>query len=198
VTARRVLVLLAALFVLAHCNAVDAAPRSASHRPDAVGASAAGWPSGAPLPGDRRAVVVRPEDARSTTSGAPSDPTAPPVDHAGTPVVVPSDAPAAKESVPVGLVGVASWFCHPPTSPCTTGYAATGAYAAAGPALRAGLGPDWRGQAVSVAAGGRSVVVTLVDVCACPGGRIVDLYASQFGRLAPLDRGLVLVRVEAA
>lgn len=28
--------------------------------------------------------------------GAPSDPTAPPADHAGTPVVVPSDAPVAK------------------------------------------------------------------------------------------------------
>lgn len=49
-----------------------------------------------------------------------------------------------------------------------------------------------------MAAGGRSVVLTLVDVCQCPGGRVVDLYAAVFRQLAPLDRGLVLVRVEAA
>ena len=66
-------------------------------------------------------------------------------------------------------------------------------YAAAGPALRVG---DWRGRTVTVTAGGRSVRVTLIDWCACPDGRLIDLYAGAFSRLAPLSRGVV--RVTAA
>lgn len=82
--------------------------------------------------------------------------------------------------------GVASWFVASESS------------AAAGPALRAFLGPSWRGQRVRVSAGGRSVVVTLSDWCLCIVGRserLIDLSASAFSRLAPLPAGLVRVEV---
>jgi rare lipoprotein A (peptidoglycan hydrolase) len=46
-----------------------------------------------------------------------------------------------------------------------------------------------------VTSGGRSVVVTLVDVCRCRGERIIDLYADAFRRLAPLSRGVIEVTV---
>ncbi len=91
------------------------------------------------------------------------------------------------------LRGTATWYCLPGRSPCTAGYPATGAYAAAGPALRAALG-DWRGRTVTVTAGGRSVEVTLVDWCRCPSADI-DLYAGVFADLAPLDRGRLAVIV---
>ena len=81
-----------------------------------------------------------------------------------------------------GRHGVASWFAAP-----------TGT-AAAGPALRAMLGSHWRGQRVTVTAGGRSVVVLLDDWCACPR-RIIDLSRGSFARLADPSRGLVQVTV---
>lgn len=88
--------------------------------------------------------------------------------------------------------GLASWFCKPPTSVCTRGYPASGAYAAAGPALRVGA---WRGRTVTVIAGARAVRLKLIDWCLCTGGKVIDLYASQFSRLAPLSRGVISVRV---
>jgi hypothetical protein len=87
--------------------------------------------------------------------------------------------------------GKASWFCRPGVSRCTSGYPASGAYAAAGPALRVG---DWRGRVVTVTSGGRSIRVTLSDWCQCPD-KVIDLYASQFQRLAPLSRGVIPVQV---
>jgi len=94
------------------------------------------------------------------------------------------------------LAGIATWFCLAGRSPCTRGYP-DGLYAAAGPALRAWLGADWRGQQVTVTADGRSVVVTLVDWCRCGGGRIIDLYAAAFRTLAPLSRGVLRVTLSA-
>ena len=82
--------------------------------------------------------------------------------------------------------GVASWFAAPDAT------------AAAGPALRAFLGPSWRGQRVRVSAGGRSVVVRLTDWCLCVVGRserLIDLSATAFSRLAPLSVGLMRVEV---
>jgi len=84
--------------------------------------------------------------------------------------------------------GTATWYCG---SICTRGYP-SGLYAAAGSELRTG---DWRGRRVRVTVGGRSVVVTLVDWCACRGERVIDLYAGAFRRLAPLSRGVVGVTV---
>lgn len=93
--------------------------------------------------------------------------------------------PAARRLAarPGGLQGVATWY------PWHLGYAA------AGPGLRAYLGPRWRGTRVVVWYQGRHVVVRLNDWCACPGGRIIDLSRSDFASLAPPSRGVLKVKV---
>jgi len=87
--------------------------------------------------------------------------------------------------------GVASWYCLAGVSPCHNAYAG-GLYAAAGPALRVG---DWRGRVVRVCEGGGCVNVTLIDWCACPDGRVIDLYSDAFRRLTPLSAGTMTVSV---
>ena len=91
--------------------------------------------------------------------------------------------------------GTASWYCGH-GSACTRGFDASCRCAAAGPSIRRLLGPAWRGRSVLVRSGPSSVRVRLVDWCACPGGRLLDLYSDAFQRLAPLSRGLVKVTVE--
>lgn len=91
--------------------------------------------------------------------------------------------------VPVPLSGVASWYCLTGRSACTAGHP-SGLFAAAGAPLREQR-PDWRGSTVRVTYGGRSVRVTLIDWCACPDRRAIDLYADAFAFLAPLSRGLL-------
>ncbi|MFZ0324604.1 MAG: RlpA-like double-psi beta-barrel domain-containing protein [Actinomycetes bacterium] len=77
-----------------------------------------------------------------------------------------------------------------------TWYRDTPGHAAAGPALRDALGPDWRGQVVTVSANGRSVVVTLTDWCACNRTqRVIDLDIHDFGRLARPSVGVLPVTV---
>lgn len=93
------------------------------------------------------------------------------------------------------LSGSASWYCLPGRSACTTGYPSPGAYAAAGPEIRAALG-NWRGRTVIVSTGRVSVRVRLIDFCACPDGRLLDLYASLYGQLDSLSSGLLDVAVE--
>lgn len=88
------------------------------------------------------------------------------------------------------VAGTASWYCGN-GSPCTRGYPG-GLYAAAGPALRVG---DWRGRSVQVCRLSTCIRVRLIDWCACPNGRVLDLYADAFRRLAPLSQGLVKVTV---
>jgi hypothetical protein len=90
----------------------------------------------------------------------------------------------------VGVTGTASWYCSS-TSACTRGYPASGAYAAAGSELRI---PGWRGRWVLVCAG-RCVQARLIDACACPGERIIDLYRGVFAELAPPSRGVIRVSV---
>lgn len=90
---------------------------------------------------------------------------------------------------PATLRGVASWFAAP-----------TGT-AAAGPALRRALGAHWRGKIVETCLSNeptRCIRVKLTDFCGCPGGRVIDISAGSFARLAPLSAGLVVVRVERA
>ena len=107
-----------------------------------------------------------------------------PVVHQEPKAVVSHAKPAGR-----GTHGTATWYCG---SRCTRGYPG-GLYAAAGSELRVG---DWRGRRVTVtASNGRSVVVTLVDWCACKGERIIDLYGDAFARLAPLSRGVLRVTV---
>ena len=85
------------------------------------------------------------------------------------------------------VVGVATYFKSP------------SGVSAAGPALRAALGPGWRGQSVRVCAGVRCVVTVLGDWCACgprPGGpTVIDLDDNVFAMLAPLSRGVLRVTV---
>lgn len=85
------------------------------------------------------------------------------------------------------LTGVASWYRY------------VVGHAAAGPALRAFLGDNWRGQTVTVTMNGRSVSVKLSDWCQCYEGerseRIIDLDDRAFAALAPVSRGLIQVTV---
>lgn len=87
------------------------------------------------------------------------------------------------------LSGLATW------------YPARTTVAAAGPALRAALGPTWRGQEVSVCVtGGNCISVALRDFCACRDRNglptLIDLPAVDFARLAPLSRGVVAITIE--
>lgn len=71
-----------------------------------------------------------------------------------------------------------------------------GPYAAAGPALRAALGPNWRGQTVEVSTPGKKPVsVILADWCACGGGHTIDLYGDVFVQLGNLSRGILQVTI---
>jgi hypothetical protein len=88
------------------------------------------------------------------------------------------------------LRGRASWYCNnnasrAQISACHYQYPDTGAYnayAAAGPRLRAALGPNWRGRVVSV----DGLRVKLVDWCQCYQGqsqeKIIDLYYDVYLR----------------
>ena len=75
-----------------------------------------------------------------------------------------------------------------------TWYPAGGLIAAAGPDLRAALGPGWRGSLVEVSAAGRAVVVRITDWCGCPRA-LLDLSSDAFARLAPVSRGVIRVTV---
>jgi hypothetical protein len=86
-----------------------------------------------------------------------------------------------------GLAGVATWwdsFGH-------------GMYAAAGPKLRALLGPGYVGEWVTACSGGRCVRVKLITSCACqPDTRLIDLSADAFSQLAPLSVGVIPIEVD--
>lgn len=154
-------------------------------------------PAREPSPTDLRPVVVPTLAATPTFGAAPS--LLPPPEAAGTqptatvaasePESEPAPGPTPVPPAPGRIVaGTASWYCLPGVSACTAGYAASGLYAAAGPALRVGA---WRGRYVMV----NGLRVRLIDWCQCPSGRIIDLYASVFGQLAPLSRGTITVTV---
>jgi hypothetical protein len=88
------------------------------------------------------------------------------------------------------LRGPASWYCNRDASraqlsACHYQYPDTrafNAYAAAGPKLRAAIGPNWRGRVVSV----DGIAVKLVDWCQCYKGqsneKLLDLYYDVFLR----------------
>ena len=93
-------------------------------------------------------------------------------------------APHAVTSPPrTALRGTATWFAAPRGT------------AAAGPALRAFLGPHWRGKTVTVCSGGRCVRALLSDWCACGHGRVIDLDRRLFAALAAPSRGVLRVTV---
>ena len=112
----------------------------------------------------------------------------------GQPDVASTANARVQSKLPPGKIrarGNATWYCLSGVSSCHRDYGG-GLYAAAGPALRVG---DWRGRTVTVCTGSRCVTVQLVDWCACPGGRVIDLYSAAFRRLAPLSEGEIRVAV---
>jgi hypothetical protein len=92
----------------------------------------------------------------------------------------------ARPSTPKhSISGRASWFCDAGTSPCSASHPDTSgfdAYAAAGPRLRAAIGPDWRGSIVLV----DGIRVKLIDWCQCyqgePSEKLLDLYHDVYLR----------------
>ena len=83
------------------------------------------------------------------------------------------------------LRGPASWYCRAGVSPCTNTNPDVGgfdAYAAAGPKLRAAIGPSWRGAIVYV----DGIRVQLIDWCQCykgePHEKLLDLYYDVYAR----------------
>ena len=104
-----------------------------------------------------------------------------------TPTPAKTAAPAPKSLQGASVAGVATWYDW------------RNDQGAAGPRLRSFLGKGWRGDEVSVCPVDRGPVacveVTLTDWCACPGGRVIDLDDQSFKALAPLDRGVIKVKV---
>ena len=120
---------------------------------------------GVPTPsatGTRPAPTGRPATARPSQAPRPTG-------RIGTPL---TSSPLRSAS------GAATWYRWRPGE------------AAAGPALRAALGPSWRGRVVLV----EGIPVRLTDWCACRG-RAIDLDYRTFSRLAPLSRGVVEVEI---
>ena len=83
------------------------------------------------------------------------------------------------------ISGRASWYCRAGVSPCTNTQPDVGgldAYAAAGPKLRAAIGPSWRGSIVWV----DGIRVKLIDWCQCyrgePQEKLLDLYFDVYAR----------------
>ena len=81
--------------------------------------------------------------------------------------------------------GPASWYCRAGVSPCTNTNPDLGgfdAYAAAGPKLRAAIGPSWRGSIIWV----DGIRVRLIDWCQCYRGesneKLLDLYYDVYAR----------------
>lgn len=87
--------------------------------------------------------------------------------------------------------GLATWYCLSGSSACTTGYSQADLVAA----IDTDLG-FVRGDRIRVRYGDRSVVVEVVDVCRCPGDRLVDLTSGAFARLADLEVGVIPVLIE--
>jgi hypothetical protein len=104
---------------------------------------------------------------------------------------------SAVVAVPIrthSISGRASWYCNYddpslPHSVCHNAYPdgpGFDAYAAAGPGLRAAIGPGWRNNVVLVC-GHRCVAVKLIDWCKCSGGsvgvvKLIDLYEDVYAR----------------
>lgn len=88
--------------------------------------------------------------------------------------------------------GTATFYCRPGeqgTANCTAGYGPDDLVAA----IDRRDTPYRKGDLVRVSHGGESVVVRIVDVCACKGSRLIDLTSGAFERLAPLSRGVISV-----
>lgn len=95
--------------------------------------------------------------------------------------------PSLPRAIGRSLRGLATWYCLPswPSACMYVHPDPAGMYAAAGPSLRAAIGPRWRNKLVKVVANGRSVWVRLADWCLCTGsGASIDLYSGPFAYLS--------------
>jgi hypothetical protein len=101
------------------------------------------------------------------------------------PATAATQATSATSATSHVLRGAASWYCRAGVSPCTFTHPdlrGFDAYAAAGPRLRAAIGPGWRGTIVSV----DGIRVKLIDWCQCykgePHEKLLDLYYDVYAR----------------
>lgn len=118
----------------------------------------------------------------------PSVGSLPALDREVEPVTAFTPAAADVPTAAAGTIsGVATWFDSP------------AGVSAAGPALRAAVGPGWRGQTVVVCAGERCIETVLGDWCACgprpSGPTVIDLHLPVFAELAVPSRGVIRVEV---
>lgn len=147
-----------------------------------------------PTAAGRSVTAYTPSDATflpvviPTAAPSPSAPPSPSVSLAPSPTPAPTPKPTRKPKPRVvkhvrgGIRGVATWYCKPGRSICTKGFPWTGAYAAAGPELRAALG-DWRGRVVWV----NGVRVRLIDWCGCKGDHVIDVYHATWTKIPHPD-----------
>ena len=155
--------------------------------------------AGLPAPAPAATPALASDTALADPGTAPTATRAPRAQPAADLEVVVKATPRPKSSSPRvyssagttrSLRGLASWYCNNDGSrgvisachyqyPDTSAY---NAYAAAGPRLRAALGPNWRGKTVLV----DGLRVKLVDWCQCYQGqsheKIIDLYLDVFRR----------------
>lgn len=111
-------------------------------------------------------------------------------------VVAPRRSP--KKVLPVSgtsISGLASWYCQPSRSICTSGYSSSGMYAAAGPKLRAAIGRSWRGRRIVVCNHTTCRNLTLIDWCQCHRGtsieKVIDLYHAAWTSLEAPTRVVI-------
>jgi rare lipoprotein A (peptidoglycan hydrolase) len=172
-----ILVILASFMVAALM--VSTIPRSESESAvrEALALTEASSGMTAVLPGRLdvlQTVDASPPPAPTAATGAASE------GALGTPTT-PMSAPEEARR----LRGTATWYCSGPST-CTRGYSPSDLVGAIDPTL--GIA---RGSRVTVSSGSRSIVVRVVDVCACKGARLIDLTVGAFSRLASPSRGVI-------
>lgn len=163
---------------IAAVGALGAEPASPSSIPDSAYGPVVLFP-GASAPG----AVLAPAPTPDLT--AMRDPWLPSAPPARVQPALPGTNPVVVPVLRHRISGSASYYCRAGSSPCTSGYpddAGFDAYAAAGPRLRAAIGPSWRGKVVLV----DGIRVKLVDWCQChqgePNEKLLDLYYDVLAR----------------
>ena len=91
------------------------------------------------------------------------------------------------------ISGRATWYCLSGRSVCTRGYRDSDMVAA----IDTDLGFE-KGDRIEVRHRDRAIVVEVVDVCGCPGDRLVDLTHGAFSRLGDPALGWLPVTLRLA
>lgn len=153
-----------------------------------LAASRSGPDPTAPQPASDAVGLVQAFDPAPVSASGPSQSTAP------LPAWIASSESGGGASVfeATRYAGTATWYCGT-TVTCTRGYGPGDMIAA----IDTDLGFH-KGDRVTVRAFGRAVTVRIVDVCGCPGRRLIDLSRGAFSRLANPDYGVIAVTLELA